>query len=970
MSIDELSPEARRLAVLASLAGRLDRRLLRSIRLHVASDIDAAAESDLWFSDAVARRTVSDITLRTELLDQLRVELVASGAVEVVRSQIEKAHAGGPPLLELEERLIYDGVRGASIDALQRLIGQAFTAMREHVDRSLDIASWALRTLPRLPLPVRSTAAAWSLAFAAEQQCGRAVELGTDAPLTDLTVNSTVGHVEMTVRRVDGQLLFNDGGARLRVAATTPRVVLIEQGYRRRALSLMPEQRASVDVNDAPVRLSNLFGESWSVEDVRASRPVNTAKPYIELGYWLLVYGTSHDLTAEEVERAHTLGATLASAGWSLIVIGEAGMAGAVANGFVKELHGRGFSSCRYRLLRIMSHDAGPPADRFGKAIYATRGESGEQAALARASAALLAGPIPHNDSLRESVFASALPYETLTAAVDKSWTMTIGERLASLQLRLRSLPAVSLVPAILLAAARALDETDSDQYNRQIESLRAMIDPTAVSLVTDPRASHRLVAYLADPFRFDVVVDALLAEFRELLRSGETRTLGLALDQVLTRSRKRSSKDQQRLATVRALLVGALERDRAEPDAAIRRQLDALTDLIGYEARERTATLMGFAQEYESIRATQLVGGRRTEEMTDLVNQISEREGRNRDLGVWFSSGLPGARIVALALALYSDQTEHAAHALSAVATPLSAFEQYTALRVLRDMLERLGEDELRTYRDAIETQRSDGILTPDDISRWGLASDLLEIARERLDETVEFSMGNAVLIGVESPTEHGVRTFDELRVLTSVFSEFNLRIANILDEVATRLYVGRALADVDPDDDSDLSERGVAVVSFVGSSEVHSGRLMLCIGNDEQVTVRELFDWVGDHRDVVVILNCDNAGLGAAASEFAPLGQATHAVLTSCGSAQTRGDVSKGAFSKSLRSAFDVLRPSSTISLRDVFCLLRRDARGTEQRPELVVAGRRRDLGIGYQHKTSPSRRTGERKPMPSRK
>ena len=63
------SPGAADLAVLASVAARVDRMVLRALRVELL-EADATAEADLWFSDLVARRSANEIVLRTDLLPQ------------------------------------------------------------------------------------------------------------------------------------------------------------------------------------------------------------------------------------------------------------------------------------------------------------------------------------------------------------------------------------------------------------------------------------------------------------------------------------------------------------------------------------------------------------------------------------------------------------------------------------------------------------------------------------------------------------------------------------------------------------------------------------------------------------------------------------------------------------------------------------------------------------------------------------
>ena len=65
----------RALAVLLSIAARIEPELMRAVRLRVAPGLDVAAEVDLWFGDLVTHGGFGYVVLNPQLLDELRAEL-------------------------------------------------------------------------------------------------------------------------------------------------------------------------------------------------------------------------------------------------------------------------------------------------------------------------------------------------------------------------------------------------------------------------------------------------------------------------------------------------------------------------------------------------------------------------------------------------------------------------------------------------------------------------------------------------------------------------------------------------------------------------------------------------------------------------------------------------------------------------------------------------------------------------------
>jgi hypothetical protein len=171
-----------KLALLASLAARVEPELLRKLRLELLPEAGADAEADFWFSDFVEARSTSWLVLAPEKAEALRercaVELTESER-QRARAVIVAAHAQASPLVQLEDELHWHTMRRdeAAIDAILKSIVEAL-----HGTDAIAVARWALRTLPRLSSWVRQLPAAWAVRLVADQQLGHALRIEPGAP--------------------------------------------------------------------------------------------------------------------------------------------------------------------------------------------------------------------------------------------------------------------------------------------------------------------------------------------------------------------------------------------------------------------------------------------------------------------------------------------------------------------------------------------------------------------------------------------------------------------------------------------------------------------------------------------------------------------------------------------------------------------------------------------------------------------
>ena len=107
------SPAALELAERACLAARAEPQLLRTLRLNVKPALDVAAETDLFWSDAVEARGSAGIVLRAELLPWLRQRLRESPELlDACWNATKALHQNGSRAILYEEELTYLTLRG------------------------------------------------------------------------------------------------------------------------------------------------------------------------------------------------------------------------------------------------------------------------------------------------------------------------------------------------------------------------------------------------------------------------------------------------------------------------------------------------------------------------------------------------------------------------------------------------------------------------------------------------------------------------------------------------------------------------------------------------------------------------------------------------------------------------------------------------------------------------------------------
>jgi len=328
--LDASSPDSGRLARLASLAIRVEPRLLRRLRLRFLPGADASCEADLWFSALVAVRDTSAFSWVPGAAAVLRDALPDVGRVELAKvyAEIADVHASAPPLVKLEEEVAWLALCNAPRVEIERALGRAVRALHDQPARADDLAAWAAHALPSLPEAARGTAAAWQLRMAAASRFGTAPAMGVPAP-SDL--------LQHVVRGV----LVERGRERLRVvrdaerlwlktapdaADTDPDVMTVpstrplwvevssDQGRRRSVIAIEPERLSPLDAVSGDV-LRNALGDAWAIESARGAQ-VGTDTDVGEVLFgWVIVRLPPEAPQGWSTVREHVLADLARSAG-------------------------------------------------------------------------------------------------------------------------------------------------------------------------------------------------------------------------------------------------------------------------------------------------------------------------------------------------------------------------------------------------------------------------------------------------------------------------------------------------------------------------------------------------------------------------------------------------------------------------------------------------------------------------------
>jgi len=274
--IDELasrSAAATDLAHLGSLAARIEPELLRRLRLGILPTAGAEIEADLWHSEIVEARSSSWIVIVPEVAELLRAKCrsrFAEALLEIARDAIRRAHAHASPLVQLEDEIHWDTMRGRWT-AIEEKLASVIDALRgEH---KLGVAQWAVRSLPHFSTEVRELPAAWVIRLIAEQHLGFPVRLepGTHRVPPEVwpLLRGAMSTTELFTRLVeDGVELSRDpliGAHRLTAPLTDPVIVEVAQNR-----IVVPRGSAAYVRAPHPVHLRTIDGRTHTLSATSA----------------------------------------------------------------------------------------------------------------------------------------------------------------------------------------------------------------------------------------------------------------------------------------------------------------------------------------------------------------------------------------------------------------------------------------------------------------------------------------------------------------------------------------------------------------------------------------------------------------------------------------------------------------------------------------------------------------------------
>ncbi|MFD8804570.1 FxSxx-COOH system tetratricopeptide repeat protein [Streptomyces sp. NPDC059597] len=160
----------RTLAVLLSIAARIEPELMRAVRLRVAPGLDVSAEVDLWFGDLVTHPGFGYVVLNPGLLDELRAELTErlerageDDPVHRLWPTFQRVRAGASPAMRAQEAATWQAVSGRP-DAAPLIEEALRPALRALVEEERDgVARWFTEAWETLPERVRRSTTAWQL---------------------------------------------------------------------------------------------------------------------------------------------------------------------------------------------------------------------------------------------------------------------------------------------------------------------------------------------------------------------------------------------------------------------------------------------------------------------------------------------------------------------------------------------------------------------------------------------------------------------------------------------------------------------------------------------------------------------------------------------------------------------------------------------------------------------------------------
>lgn len=326
-------PGLTRLAQAVCLAVRVEPALLRRARLALTPELDAGAESDLWFGPLVGSRSTGAVVLDRDAARVLRAGLAADPArLDEVRELVCAAHLHEPAALQAEEEIIYLSLRGGpgAEEAIGGRVASALNELAAGGARALEVARWADRALPGLPPAAVDADAVRLLAFGAAARLGPSAQLVrrlVELPLPRTSAAwilpaSEQAEDQVGVRLQDGVLEVVEpgfaGAAALHVGSVHGRRAEVrwQHGGTRhvRPLVLIPGAEVQLEAEVRTVTLRTLDGGEYLVRARPRAVPILYPPPRPVFAVYVSAavgdYGPALSALLRKVERelGHQLG--------------------------------------------------------------------------------------------------------------------------------------------------------------------------------------------------------------------------------------------------------------------------------------------------------------------------------------------------------------------------------------------------------------------------------------------------------------------------------------------------------------------------------------------------------------------------------------------------------------------------------------------------------------------------------------
>ena len=284
--IGKAGTDVAQLAMLGSIAVRLEPQLVRLLRLRLLPGLPASLEADLWFSDLVHTRTAEGIILNPQVVDLLRSRLRADERLERAWSIVQEVHRTVSAVQKLEEEIAYVATaRPGDRESLEGLMMRAVRAVEEGWEGA---ERWSRGALERLPSQAREGSTITLLRTVAKVKPVRG-QTPHDA-LFESGVATTENRTRVKVLRRTDELVFNateDEAASIVVPEADPIYLKVEtHSMPPQKISLTAGRRLRIKVGNEEATITNAAGERFGVAGSNAPRKTKVFLSYSQQTAW------------------------------------------------------------------------------------------------------------------------------------------------------------------------------------------------------------------------------------------------------------------------------------------------------------------------------------------------------------------------------------------------------------------------------------------------------------------------------------------------------------------------------------------------------------------------------------------------------------------------------------------------------------------------------------------------------------